>query len=88
MNFYLNYWKANEMAKGDRPPVGLILCSDREKTKVEYAISGMSNRLFVSRYLVALPSEEQLRGLVERDRAQFEALQRQSCGASTRTRKR
>jgi len=62
------------MAAGDNPTVGIILCSDREKTEVEYATAGMDNKLFVSRYLVALPSVEQLREFVERDRDRTEAL--------------
>jgi YhcG PDDEXK nuclease domain len=49
MNFYLNYWKANEMEEGDVPPVGLLLCSDRSATRVQYAIGGMDHQLFVSR---------------------------------------
>lgn len=73
MNFYLNWIKANLTAEGDSPPVGIILCSDKEKTEVEYATAGMDNNLFVSRYLVALPSPEQLRTLVEKDREHFEA---------------
>ena len=49
-----------------------VLCSDREKTEVEFATAGMDNKLFVSRYLVALPSVEQLREFVERDRERIE----------------
>ncbi len=73
MNFYLNYWKANELAEGDQPPVGLLLCSDRDSTKVEYAIAGMDQQMFVSRYLVALPSPQRLRELIEADRAGLES---------------
>jgi predicted nuclease of restriction endonuclease-like (RecB) superfamily len=72
MNFYLNYWKNHEMAQGDQPPVGLILCSDREKTKVEFATTGISQKLFVSRYLVALPKPEELEALIDRDRVTWE----------------
>jgi len=72
MNFYLNWWKKHGMERGDSPPVGIILCSDREKTEVEFATAGMDNKLFVSRYLVALPSADQLREFVERDRERIE----------------
>ncbi|MBI2926992.1 MAG: DUF1016 family protein [Verrucomicrobia bacterium] len=37
MNYYLNYFKARLMAPEDNPPVGIILCSDKEQTKVEFA---------------------------------------------------
>jgi predicted nuclease of restriction endonuclease-like (RecB) superfamily len=74
MNFYLNYWQDRMLGPGDNPPVGLILCSDRDVTKVEYATAGMDNHLFVSRYLTALPSVEQLERFIEADRARIEAL--------------
>jgi predicted nuclease of restriction endonuclease-like (RecB) superfamily len=69
MNFYLNYWKNEVMPEGDQPPVGLLLCADRNQTKVEYATAGLDHQLFVSRYLVALPKPEQLQQLIETDRA-------------------
>lgn len=72
MNFYLNYWKAEVMADGDQPPVGLLLCTGKDQTKVEYATGGMDQQLFVSRYLVALPKPEDLERLIETDRAVWE----------------
>jgi hypothetical protein len=72
MNFYLNYWKDKMMGEGDHPPVGLILCTNKDQTKVEYATGGLDHQLFVSRYLVALPKPEQLQALVENDRVQWE----------------
>lgn len=72
MNFYLNWFKAHMIDKDDNPPVGILLCSDKDHTEVEYATAGMDNKLFVSRYLTALPSAEQLKALVESDRARLE----------------
>ena len=74
MNFYLNWWKAHGMEQGDLPPVGIILCSDREHVEVEFATAGLNNQLFVSRYLVALPSAEKLRAFLEADRDRIENL--------------
>jgi predicted nuclease of restriction endonuclease-like (RecB) superfamily len=68
MNFYLNYFRENVMADGDNPPVGLILCTDRDETHVKYATSGMDNSLFVSKYLTSLPSEEKIREFLTSDR--------------------
>jgi predicted nuclease of restriction endonuclease-like (RecB) superfamily len=84
MNYYVNYFKKRVMAPGDNPPVGILLCSDRDKTKVEFATSGMDNRLFVSRYLVSLPSAEQLQRFVETDRARVEAAMEQHARAGVR----
>jgi len=74
MNFYVNWFKANMQAEGDLPPVGILLCSDRDGTEVEFATAGMDNTLFVSRYLTALPSAEQLQRFLERDRNEIESL--------------
>jgi predicted nuclease of restriction endonuclease-like (RecB) superfamily len=80
MNFYLNYFKQQVMAVDDNPPVGIILCSDRDQTKVEFATAGLDNRLFVSRYLVALPSAQELREFIQRDREAIENTMREAHG--------
>lgn len=72
MNYYVNYWKAECIGPGDNPPVGLLLCSDKSQTKVEYATGGLDKQLFVSRYLVALPKAEELQQFIEHDRATWE----------------
>jgi hypothetical protein len=72
MNFYLNYWKREVTTPEDTPPVGLLLCSDKDQTKVEYAIGGLDQQVFVSRYLVALPKPNEIEQLIERDRALWE----------------
>ena len=68
MNFYVNWFKANMMADGDNPPIGILLCSDKNGAEVEFATAGMDQKLFVSRYLTALPTVTQLKTLLERDR--------------------
>ena len=77
MNFYLNYFKQEMMATDDNPPVGVILCSDKNQTKVQFATAGLDNQLFVSRYLVALPSAEELRKFIEDDREAIESSMRE-----------
>lgn len=60
MNFYLNYVE-NEIAenKGNKP-IGIILCSDKNKIEVKYTLLGLSNRLFVSKYKLFLPKKKLL----------------------------
>ncbi|MDI6740072.1 MAG: PDDEXK nuclease domain-containing protein [Candidatus Edwardsbacteria bacterium] len=77
MNFYLNYYRENMITAGDNPPVGLILCADRDETRVRYATAGMDNQLFVSKYLTQLPSEEQIREFLENDRSRTENVLRE-----------
>jgi predicted nuclease of restriction endonuclease-like (RecB) superfamily len=74
MNFYVNWFEAHMMEEGDQPPVGILLCSDSDGTEVEFATAGMDQKLFVSRYLVALPSVEKLRSFLEADRERIENL--------------
>lgn len=76
MNFYLNYWKDQMLGKGDNPPVGLILCTDKDETKVEYATGGLDHKLFVSRYLVALPKPKEIQHFIEKDRVAWEQKHR------------
>ena len=67
MNLYLNYYKNNEMGKDDNPPVGIILCADKNDTLVEYSTAGMDDRLFVSKYLVSLPKKKLLKAFIKRE---------------------
>ena len=60
MNMYLNYFKKEEMAKENNEPIGIILTKEKEKIVVEYALGGISNKLFVSKYKLYLPSKEEL----------------------------
>lgn len=71
MNLYLNYFARDENGKGDNPPIGLIL-SAHKHFDVEYALGGISNKLFVSKYKLYLPSEEELRLEMEKERARAE----------------
>ncbi len=47
--------------ESDNPPVGLLLCTEYGETTVQYATEGLSQNLFVSKYLLQLPSEEEMR---------------------------
>jgi predicted nuclease of restriction endonuclease-like (RecB) superfamily len=67
MNFYLNYMQDNEMEKGDNPPVGIILCTHDQRAEVKYAVAGLNNKLFVSRYKLKLPTEKELREFITKD---------------------
>jgi predicted nuclease of restriction endonuclease-like (RecB) superfamily len=68
MNFYLNYYRENIMTEEDNPPIGLILCTDRDETRVKYATAGLDNQLYISKYLTQLPSADTLREFLEGDR--------------------
>ncbi len=67
MNMYLNYFSFNEMTEGDNAPVGIILCADKDDSLVEYATAGLSNEVFVSKYLLVLPSKTELEQFINRE---------------------
>lgn len=66
VNFYLNYVKKELNKEGDNEPIGIILCTKKEEVQVEYATTGMSNKMFVSKYKLYLPSKEELEREVKR----------------------
>ena len=61
LNLYMNYYKHEVMQADDNPPIGLLLCADYGETTVQYATEGLSQNLFVSKYRLQLPSEEEMR---------------------------
>ena len=65
MNMYLNYFKSEVGTKGDAEPVGIVLGANKDDLVVQFATQGISNRLFVSKYQLYLPDENQLRGKLE-----------------------
>ena len=65
MLLYLNYFKKNEMTEGDNPPVGIILCADKDDSLVEYATAGLENELFISKYMLQLPDKKTLLNFID-----------------------
>ena len=61
LNCYMNYYKHEVMQADDNPPIGLLLCTEYGETTVQYATEGLSQNLFVSKYQLQLPSEEEMR---------------------------
>jgi len=67
MNFYLNYYKDNEISESDNPPVGIVLCTDKKTSTVKYATGSLDSQLFVSRYQVQLPTAKELEEFIKQD---------------------
>lgn len=67
INVYLNYYAENEIIEGDNPPVGIILCASKNARLVKYATAGMAQQIFVSKYLVHLPSEDELAHFIQQE---------------------
>jgi predicted nuclease of restriction endonuclease-like (RecB) superfamily len=71
MNVYLNYYKENELQKSDNPPIGIILCAGKEEALVKYATAGLSQKVFVSKYLTNLPTEAEFQKVIEEQTRQL-----------------
>lgn len=65
LNTYVSWYKKNLMSEGDNPPIGILLCTQRDRTLVEYALAGMDNDLFVSKYQLELPKKEDMQRFIE-----------------------
>jgi len=66
MNFYLNYVKKRINKDDDNEPMGIILCTEKDKVQAEFATTGITNKLFVSKYKLYIPSKEELEKEVKR----------------------
>ena len=60
MNLYLNYFRHEVNREEDNEPIGIVLGASGDRLTMQYALEGISNQLFVSRYQLYLPSREQL----------------------------
>ena len=66
LNTYVSWYRKNMMTRGDSPPVGILLCSKKDHALVEYALAGMDNNLFVSKYLLEMPKKEEIQRFIEK----------------------
>ena len=60
LNTYVSWYKKNMLLEGDNPPIGILLCTHKKHSLVEYALAGMDNQLFVSKYQLELPKREEI----------------------------
>ena len=67
LNTYLNYYKKEIKEEGDNEPIGILLVTDTNEALVEYATAGMDQNLFVSKYLLQLPSIEKLTSFINKE---------------------
>ena len=72
MHFYLNYAREHWMREGENPPVGLILCSEKDEALARYALEGLSSNVMAAEYRIALPDETVLAAELDRTRQAME----------------
>ena len=74
MDMYVRMYNDLEKSENDNPTIGIILCADKDNTVVKYSILNDNENLFVSKYQLYLPSEEELRAEIERDVFELEMM--------------
>ena len=72
MHLYLNYAREHWVREGENPPVGLILCSEKDEALARYALEGLPNNVLAAEYRVTLPDETVLAAELDRTRQAME----------------
>ena len=74
MDGYVRLFEDRFKVEGDNPTIGLILCSDKSEAVARYSILKEGKQIFASKYLNFLPSEEELKAEIEKERRLVEAM--------------
>ena len=72
MHLYLNYAREHWIREGENPPVGLILCSEKDEALARYALEGLPNNVMAGEYRITLPDEKLLASELDRTRQAME----------------
>jgi YhcG PDDEXK nuclease domain len=73
MHLYLNYAREHWTLAGENPPVGLILCAEKDSAVAKYALEGLPNKVLAAEYRTALPEERILVEEINKTKKQIEA---------------
>jgi predicted nuclease of restriction endonuclease-like (RecB) superfamily len=68
MHLYLNYAREHWTQADENPPVGLILCAEKDDAIAKYALEGLPNKVLAREYKLALPDEKRLAAEIEKTR--------------------
>ena len=72
MHLYLNYAREHWTLPGENPPVGLILCAEKNYAVAKYALDGLPNKVLAAEYRTTLPDERVLANEIDKTRRQIE----------------
>jgi predicted nuclease of restriction endonuclease-like (RecB) superfamily len=76
MHLYLNYAREHWTKADENPPVGLILCAEKDDAIAKYALEGLPNKVLAREYKLALPNEKRLAAEIEKTRELLEGRTR------------
>ena len=72
IDFYVKYFEENIKTEGDNPTIGIVLCSEKNETMVKYSVLNENDHLYASKYKLYMPTEEELKKEIERERFNIE----------------
>lgn len=75
MDMYVRLYDERVRGKDDNPTIGIVLCSDTDDDIARYSVLHDSNQLFASKYMLYMPTEEELRNEIERQKTFFRLQQ-------------
>lgn len=64
MQMYVNYYTREQMNQGDNPPVGIVLCAEKNDAVVKYTLPEGEKQIFAAQYMTYLPTQEEIRQLL------------------------
>jgi len=72
MDTYIRLYDEQYISEDDNPTIGLVLCSEKSEAVVKYSILSEQKQLFAAKYLAHLPTEEELRIELQKEREQVQ----------------
>lgn len=76
MQMYVNYYQREIMSADENPPIGIVLCADKNEAVVRYTLPENNQQIFASRYKLYLPTESELAAELQRERDAIEFQRR------------
>lgn len=71
MDMYVRMYDERVRGEGDNPTIGIVLCSETDEDIARYSVLHDNDRLFASKYMLYMPTEEELRDEIERQKEFF-----------------
>ena len=72
MQMYVNYYKRTQMVEGENEPIGILLCAEKNKAVVKFTLPEGQKQIYISKYIHYLPTEDELRAEIMREKEQIE----------------
>lgn len=72
VKMYVNYYKRTQMVEGENEPISILLCAEKNKAVVKYTLPEGQKQIYISRYIPYLPTEEELKTEILREKELIE----------------